>query len=701
MDILKAKAGAKALVAQMTVEEKASQLLYNSPAIERLGIREYNWWNEASHGVARAGTATVFPHAIALAATFHPRLLKEIGEVVSTEARAKYNHNIKRDDRDIYKGLTFWAPNINIFRDPRWGRGQETFGEDPCLTALLASEYVKGIQGEGEFLKAAACAKHFAVHSGPEGKRHGFDARVSPHDLWETYISAFEWVVREAKVAGVMGAYNRVNGVPCCCSEELLQEILVEKWGFDGYVVSDCGALRDISEGHHYTESDAESAALAIKNGCHLNCGWAYEKLIDAYEMDLIEEADLTAAAEKLFTIRFLLGEFEPERPFREIHYKKVDCSAHKQKNLEAARECMVLLENREGFLPVQPEKVKSIAVVGPNSMSITALEGNYNGYASRYITVADGIREVFPDAEISVSKGSQLWYESKNEWNGFANLLSDGVAAAEGADLTVLCLGLDSTIEGEEMPPMPDAYTDCGDKKTLFLPKTQQRLAEAVCDVCENVVVVLMSGGALDLGEKLRSRVKAVIQAWYPGAVGGLAAAELIAGRFSPSGKLPVTFYRGDTQLPDFSDYSMANRTYRYCSDGILYPFGYGLSYTDFSCRDLKLTKTAAGWEAEVTVGNEGAVAGKEKVQAYVSCTDSRTVTPIFQLCALNCVELAPGEERTVKLSIPDFWTGVVLSDGTRVQPDGETVLYVGTQQPDSRSTELTGKLCLRTVLK
>ena len=701
MDIQKAKAGAKALVAQMTVQEKASQLLYNSPAIERLGIHEYNWWNEASHGVARAGTATVFPHAIALAATFHPELLGQIGQIVSTEARAKYNHNIKRGDRDIYKGLTFWTPNMNIFRDPRWGRGQETFGEDPCLTALLSCEYIRGLQGEGAFLKAAACAKHFAVHSGPEGKRHGFNACVDPHDLWETYLAAFEWVIRNTDVAGVMGAYNRVNGVPCCCSEELLRQILVEKWGFDGYVVSDCGALRDISEGHHYTASDVESAALAIKSGCHLNCGWAYEKLIDAYEMDLIGEADLTAAAERLFTIRFLLGEFEPELPFRQIHYKQVDCSAHKQKNLEAARECLVLLENREGFLPVKPEAVRSVAVVGPNAMSVTALEGNYNGYASRYITVADGMREVFPDAEISVAKGSQLWYESKNDWGGFANLLSDGVAAAEGADLTVLCLGLDATIEGEEMPATPDSYTDGGDKKTLFLPKTQQKLAEAVCEVCENVVVVLMSGGALDLGERVRSHAKAVIQAWYPGAVGGLAVAQLIAGLYCPSGKLPVTFYRGDAKLPDFADYSMENRTYRYCGEGILYPFGYGLSYTEFSCRGLTVRKTQEGWEAEVTVRNEGTMAGKEKLQAYVSCSDSRTVTPKYQLCAADCVELAPGEERRVKLSVPEFWTRVVLSDGSRVDPDGETVLYIGGQQPDPCSASLTGRECLRTVLK
>ena len=701
MDILEAKMRASALVAQMTVEEKASQLLYNSPAIERLGIREYNWWNEASHGVARAGTATVFPHAIALAATFHPELVNRVGDVVSTEARAKYNHNVKVGDRDIYKGLTFWTPNMNIFRDPRWGRGQETFGEDPYLTAVLSCSYINGLQGQGEFLKAGACAKHFAAHSGPESKRHGFDARVSAHDLQDTYLPAFEWVIRNTKVAGVMGAYNRLNGVPCCCSEELLKTILVGQWRFDGYFVSDCGALRDISEGHHYTNSDAESAALALKNGCHLNCGWAYEKLIDAYEMDLIVEDDLTAAVEKLFYIRFLLGEFEEERPYKDIHYKKVDCKAHRELNLEAARESIVLLENKDNFLPIAPEKMQSIAVVGPNAMNITALEGNYNGYASRYITVADGIREVFPDAEVSVSKGCQLWHESKNDWMGFANLHSDGIAAAEGAELTILCLGLDATIEGEEMSSTPDAYTDGGDKKTLYLPKTQQRLAEAVCDVCENVVVVLMSGSALDLGEKVSRHAKAVIQAWYPGAVGGLAVAQLIAGMYSPSGKLPVTFYRGDKELPDFADYSMENRTYRYYKDDVMYPFGYGLSYTTFGLKDFTVQRSGEDWLATVTVRNDGPMSSKEKLQVYASCKDSRTTTANYQLCGLGCVELNPGEEKIVSISIPGFWTKVVMADGSRVDADGEILFYVGGQQPDSRSQALTGQTSLKVQIK
>lgn len=698
MDRLEAARRAKALVAQMTVEEKASQLLYTSPAIERLGIHEYNWWNEASHGVARAGTATVFPHSIALAATFDPALLQTVGDAVSSEARAKYNQNIKWGDRDIYKGLTFWTPNMNIFRDPHWGRGQETFGEDPYLTAMLSCAYIGGLQGNGAFLKSAACAKHLAVHSGPEKLRHGFDAVVSEHDLWETYLPAFEWTIRHTDVAGVMGAYNRVNGVPCCCSQVLLRDILLGQWGFTGYVVSDCGALRDISEGHHYTDSDVESAALAIRSGCNLNCGWAYEKLMDAYEMDLITEADLTEAAERLYTIRHLLGEFEKTPPYLNIPYQIIDCEKHQKLNLQAARECMVLLKN-DGLLPLDPEMRGAIAVIGPNSMNITALEGNYNGYASRYITVADGIRQVFTDAQLRVSKGCHMWYESRNEWNGFGNILSDGVAMAAHSDVTVLVLGLDSSIEGEE-GCVSGEYTDGGDKKNLYLPQTQQKLADAVCDVCENVIVVLMSGGSLDLGEKVRNHAKAILQAWYPGAVGGLAVAELLAGRYSPSGKLPVTFYYGDSALPDFADYSMAGRTYRYYAERAMYPFGYGLTYSRFRLKNLTVNKTKSGWTAAVTVSNEGTVAAGEKLQAYAAFSDSRTVTPNYQLCGLCPVFLEPGEETAVELPIDSYWVKAVLADGQRVDPNGSVRLFVGTHQPDAQSCALTGTACLSVVL-
>lgn len=397
-----AKIKAKELVAKMTVEEKISQLLYTSAPIERLGIKAYNWWNEGSHGVARSGTATVFPHAIAMAATFDPELVNTIADVISTEGRVKYNQHVKYNDFDIFKGITYWAPNINIFRDPRWGRGQETFGEDPYLTAELGVSFVKGIQGEGEFYKATACSKHYAVHSGPEKDRHGFDAIASMHDMYETYLPAFEKTVK-AGVAGVMGAYNRTNGHPCCAHPYLMQEVLRKNWNFDGYFVSDCGALNDIYEHHKYVNTKAEAAAVSLKNSCDLNCGEIYQHLIDAYEEDLVTEEDITAAAERLYTIRFLLGEFEETRPYSDISYDKLDCKEHRELNLKAAQESIVLLHNKDNFLPLDKNIQKKIAVVGPNSMSVTALEGNYNAYASEYITVADGIRRVFKDSHITV----------------------------------------------------------------------------------------------------------------------------------------------------------------------------------------------------------------------------------------------------------------------------------------------------------
>jgi len=690
---------AKALVNQMTIEEKVSQLLYNSPAIERLGIHEHNWWNEASHGVARSGMATVFPHAIALAATFDPVLLGQIGEAVSTEARAKYNNSVLHNDRDIYKGLTYWTPNINIFRDPRWGRGQETFGEDPYLTAMLGVEYVKGLQGDGEFLKSAACAKHFAAHSGPEGQRHTFNAEVTPHDMFETYLPAFEWTVK-AGVAGVMGAYNRTNSEPCCASKTLIQDILRTQWQFEGYFVSDCGALADICINHHYTETKPEAAALALKNGCNLNCGDTYVYLMEAYEQDLITEEDVDAAAIKLFEIRHLLGEFEEDRPFADIPFEKLDCEEHRSLNLQAAEECMVLLKN-DNYLPLDADAAHNIAVIGPNAMSIVALEGNYNGIASEYITVADGIRRVFQNSRVRVAQGSHLWKDTLNDCNGFANMISEGIAYAKNADTTILCLGLDRQIEGEETG-MKNEFFDNGDKLQLRLPKAQMDLAEAICDVCENVIVVVLAGSAVDLGPKLNAHAKAIIHGWYPGAVGGLAAARLIAGQYSPSGRLPVTFYSSIDDLPEYTDYAMAGRTYRYFEKEPLYPFGYGLSYTSFRYADLQLvTETDDTCEISFTLENTGTVTGSEKVQIYASYTDSRTVTPLRQLCGLKTVTLAPGEKSTVSVSVQKYWLKAVLEDGTRVAPDGRIVLTAGGHQPDSRSCALCTDNLVELVLQ
>ena len=695
-----AKIKAKELVAKMTVDEKISQLVYNAAAIERLGIKEYNWWNEGAHGVARSGTATVFPHTIAMAASFDPELIETIGDVISTEGRIKYNQHVKYNDYDIFKGLTFWAPNINIFRDPRWGRGQETFGEDPYLSSVLGSAFVKGIQGDGEFMKAAACSKHFAVHSGPEKTRHGFDAKADMHDMYETYLPAFEKTV-ESGVAGVMGAYNRTNGEPCCAHSYLLKEVLRNKWGFDGYVVSDCGALRDIYAEHHFTETKAEAAAVSLKNTCDLNCGETYSALVDAYEQDLITEEDITVAAERLFMIRYLLGEFEETRPYSDIPFSKLDCKEHRELNLRAAEQCPVLLKNENSYLPLDKETTKRIAVVGPNSLSITALEGNYNAYSSEYITVADGIRRVFTNADISVEKGSNYCDEYLCHWSGFQNMISDGIATAEAADITILALGLDSSIEGEDTG-FDNDYTACGDKKTLYLPATQQKLAEAVCDVCENVVVVLLCGSAIDLGEKVRNHAKAIIHAWYPGAFGGLAVANILAGIANPGGKLPVTIYNGEHNLPDFEDYSMMGRTYRYIDGDALYPFGYGLSFTKYAYNNAKVVsaddKTV---KVSVVVRNIGDMAGVERVQTYASFTDSRTVTPHFQLCGIKAVELAPCEEKTVELEIDRYWLKAVTDDGSRVDPDGKLELYIGGHQPDTVSNRLTGTECIKIDIK
>lgn len=690
---------ARQIVEQMTVEEKASQLLYNSPAVERLGIHEYNWWNEASHGVARSGMATVFPHAIGLAATFDPDLIGEIGEAVSTEGRAKYNSSVEFGDRDIYKGLTYWTPNINIFRDPRWGRGQETFGEDPFLTATMAIPYIHGLQGDGEFLKSAACAKHFAVHSGPEAVRHSFNAEANDHDLFETYLPAFEWAVKSG-VIGVMGAYNRTNGDPCCANPRLMNDILRDKWGFDGYFVSDCGAIYDICKFHHYTDTMEEAAALALKSGCNLNCGDAYVHLMEAYEQDLITEEDITEAAVKLYTIRVLLGEFEEDRPYSDIPLDRLDCEEHRALNLRAARECMVLLKN-DGFLPLDKNAPHKIAVIGPNAMSEVALEGNYNGMASEYITPADGIRRVFAGSNVRVAKGANIFVENRNDCTGFTNMISEGIAYAKNADTTILCLGLDCHVEGEEIHVKND-YFEGGDRRRLDLPKTQVELARAVLDVCDNVIIVVLAGSAVELDDNLTSRARAVIHAWYPGAVGGLAVAELIAGEYSPSGRLPLTFYHSCDDLPDYESYDMTGRTYRYFEGEPRYPFGYGLSYTSFAYDNVKMIgETDDTYEISMTVSNTGKFDGIEKVQVYASYTDSRTPTPKYQLCGVRAVSINAGESADVTVSVNKYWISAVLSDGTRVTPNGDIVLYVGGHQPDEKSTRLCGSECVGIVVK
>lgn len=649
----RARKQAEELVDQMTLMEKASQLRYDAPAIPRLHIPAYNWWNESLHGVARGGTATVFPQAIGLAASFDREMLEEIGEAIALEGRAKYNAAVKLDDRDIYKGLTFWAPNVNIFRDPRWGRGHETYGEDPYLSSRLGVSYIRGLQGDGETMKAAACAKHFAVHSGPEALRHEFDAEVSEKDLRETYLPAFQACVQEGHVEAVMGAYNCVNGEPCCGSKTLLKKILREEWGFDGHVVSDCWAIKDFHENHLVTGTPVQSAALAMEAGCDLNCGVTYLHLVHACQEGLVTEAQITEAAVRLFTTRFLLGMFDGSE-YDSVPYTVVECKEHRDLSERAARESIVLLKNN-GILPLDREKLKTIGIIGPNADSRKALIGNYHGTSSEYITVLEGVRRsVGDEVRILYSDGCHL-YENKTE-----NLareqdrLSEARIVARESDVVILCLGLDETLEGEE-GDTGNSYAS-GDKVDLRLPKSQRMLMEAVAMEKKPTVLCLMAGSDIDLSFA-EEHFDAIVDLWYPGAYGGAAAADILFGKCSPSGKLPITFYESLEVLPSFEDYSMRGRTYRYLEQKAQYPFGYGLTYTKMKIRnvwlenaekDMKEVTDGENAESAVIVCAEvencGGMDSQEVLQIYIRDTESEHETPHPHLAGFERIFVEKG---------------------------------------------------------
>ena len=693
MDRKQAREKAEALVAKMTVEEKTSQLRYCSPAIERLGIPAYNWWNEALHGVARGGTATSFPQAIGLAAMFDDTLLEKLGDVAATEGRAKYNALSAKGDRDIYHGLTFWSPNINIFRDPRWGRGHETYGEDPYLTSRLGQAYVRGLQGSGETMKAAACAKHFAVHSGPAELRHRFDAVASPKDLEETYLPAFEDLVRKAGVEAVMGAYNRTNGEPCCGSRTLLVETLRKKGGFQGHVVSDCWAIRDFHTGHMVTSTPAESVALALRSGCDVNCGESYYHLLDALGQGLITEEQITEAAVRLSTTRFLLGLFDGSE-YDDVPYTAIECEEHLRLAHEAALESCVLLKNN-GLLPLKAEG--TIGVIGPNANSRGALIGNYYGTASRYVTVLEGIQDRMAGrGRVLFSEGCHLFEDRVEPLAQPDDRLAEALAVAENSDTVILVLGYDERLEGEER----DEGNHCGsgDKADLLLPAPQRRLLEAVLAVGKPTVVLLMAGSSVDVSAA-QERADAILLAWYPGAGGGRAVAELLFGDASPSGKLPVTFYKNEalSELPDFTDYAMTNRTYRYYSGTPLYPFGYGLSYAQFSLADL----TADRENAELTVKNDSPFAAQEVVELYLRDEGSADAPANPVLCGFRRLRMEAGEERRVSIPLDPRAFTVVGAAGERIPGSGQWTLYAGFGQPDPRTRELTGKACLSTKIR
>lgn len=683
MDRIEARKKAQDLVSQMTLEEKAGQLRYDAPPIERLGIPAYNWWNEGLHGVARAGQATVFPQAIGLGATFDEELAGEIANVIAMEGRAKYNAYSGHGDRDIYKGLTFWSPNVNIFRDPRWGRGHETYGEDPCLSRTLGVSFVKGLQGDGETMKAAACAKHFAVHSGPEALRHEFDAKASAKDMAETYLPAFEGLVKEAHVEAVMGAYNRTNGEPCCGSPSL-QKILREDWGFEGHFVSDCWAIRDFHEHHMVTATAAESAALAINNGCDLNCGNTYLYILKAYEKGLVSEETITEAAVRLFTTRFLLGLFEGSE-YDSIPYTVVECPEHLALAEKAAEESFVLLKN-DGILPLEKEKIRTIGIVGPNADSRAALAGNYHGTASRYVTIQEGLQDYLgEDVCVLTSVGAHLYKDRTENLALEHDRLSEAAIVMEQSDVVILCLGLDETLEGEE-GDTGNSYAS-GDKENLLLPESQRKLMEVAAASGKPVVLCLMAGSDIDLSYAME-HFAAILMLWYPGGQGGKACARVLFGEAGPSGKLPVTFYASMEELPDFTDYAMEGRTYRYMKGKAQYPFGYGLSYGKTRLSDASLHHGVLS----VQIENIGERSCQEVVQVYVKCLDSVYAVPNPQLCAFARVQTEPGEKRLVSLKLPGDCFTVIDTEGRRIHDVRHFVVYVGTSAPDERSVELTG---------
>ena len=805
------------LVSRMTLEEKVLQMQNGAPAIERLGIPKYDWWNEALHGVARAGTATVFPQAIGLAATWDTKLMYDVADVISTEARAKYHEAVRNNEHGRYQGLTFWSPNINIFRDPRWGRGQETYGEDPYLTAQLGVQFVRGLQGnDPRYFKVIATPKHYAVHSGPEPERHAFDAKAYERDLRETYLPAFRATIVEGKADSVMCAYNRTNEEPCCANKKLMTDILRGEWGFDGYVVSDCGAIYDIWKFHKFAKTETEASVLAVRAGTDLTCGSEYATLVDAVKHGLISEAEIDTAVKRLLTARFRLGMFDPPEmvPYARIPFSQNDTPEHRQLALKTARESIVLLKNANRTLPLKKD-LKSIAVIGPNADVPEVLWGNYNGHPSVLTTPLAGIRnavskstkvvyapgstlageavvpvpasalspglkaEYFnnqelrgpavtvrtdasinfnwgrynPTPELSGNNFSVRWTgklkapESGNYQLGFtaddgARLYLDGkllvdawvpnpnkgdktvtteialeggrsydlrmeyfqnnrenvaklvwsyprltermieeaVKATRDSDVSVLVLGISAGLEGEEMNVNVEGFRG-GDRTDLSLPKPQEALLKAVVATGKPVVVVLLSGSALAVNWA-NDHAAAILEAWYPGGEGGTAIADVLFGDYNPAGRLPVTFYKSVDQLPPFTDYSMAGRTYRYFKGEPLYPFGFGLSYTKFVYSNLRLDESVkAGEPVKVTIDvtNAGEREGDDVVQLYLSDVAASAPVPIRTLVGFDRISLRRGEKRTVTFTITPRQMSLIDDSGKRVIEPGEFVIGVG----------------------
>jgi beta-glucosidase len=676
------------LLSRLTLNEKLRQFIHSADGVPRLGIAPYNFWTEGLHGVGRNGRATVFPQAIGMSATWNPALVKAIASAIGDEARAKYHETLRTQGKTgLYQGLTIWSPNINIFRDPRWGRGQETWGEDPFLTGEMGAAFVCGLQGDNDekYLKTAACAKHFAVHSGPEKLRHSFNARVSRRDLYATYLPAFKKLVMEAKVEAVMGAYNRVLDEPACASELLLQDILRGEWGFGGHVVSDCWALSDIHGGHHYTAGPVETAALALKNGCDLSCGCTFDHLGEALEQGLISEEEIDLALSRLLVTRFKLGMFDPpdQVPYAATPMSVVGSKKHRDLAYRAALQSAVLLKNRNQALPIGPQ-VKSIFVTGPAAASLDVLLGNYYGIHDQMTTLIEGIVGRMPEGIKLEYRPGCLWTQEN------ASPSNRAEEEAASADLTIVCAGTSPLMEGEEGESILTAEN--GDRTQIELPAVQQKFIRRLAAHGARLVLVLTGGSPIALGE-IADMVEAILFVWYPGQEGGRAAANLLFGDTSPSGKLPITFPMATADLPPFEDYSMTGRTYRYATCEPLFPFGFGLSYTRFEYQSLRIippVDPTLGFRVNVRLKNAGSVAADEVTQLYLSALDASLPAPISQLIAFQRVRLKPGQVKTIRFNIKPEMLMLVDEDGTQKLAPGKYRLTAGGCSPSARGVAL-----------
>lgn len=675
-------------ISQLTLKEKVDQLMNNTPAIKRLGVPAYNWWNEALHGLGRSGIATIFPQAIGEAATFDPALLKQISTVIGKEARAQFNINRKNGYEIQYGGLSFWSPNINIFRDPRWGRGQETYGEDPFLTSRMGVAFVEGLQGnDPDHLMAAACAKHYAIHSGPERLRHEFDAKVSLQDMQETYFPAFH-ALTKAGVESFMSAYNRVNGEACSASDFLIDTVLRGWWGFKGHIVSDCDAVEDLYKGHHLVKTPAEAAALAINKGLDLNCGTTYYALVDAIKQGLTTEAKVDSALAAVTRTRIKLGLLDPagSNPYDKISPDELNSDAHRALAHKAAVESVVMLKNSDHTLPLA-NNLRKYYITGPNATNMEALIGNYYGVNSQMSTILEGIAG-------HIAKGSQLQYrkgilmDRPND-----NPIDWTTGDAQQAEAIFVVLGIDGTLEGEEGEAIASRHF--GDRLDYNIPANQIAFLKKLRSGYKGKIVTIVTGGSPMNLKEVHDLSDAVLMVWYPGEEGGNAVADIIFGNHSPSGKLPVTFPMSLEDLPDYQNYAMTGRTYRYMNKVPMYPFGFGLSYGQFVYQNLKADRSVIKSDQDkisltIEVKNEGKAASDEVVQLYVGVPHQSFETPNYSLKGFKRIQVGSGAKQNVNFTLTAADLKVYNGDGTSVLPKGKYTIYVGGSSPISRSQEL-----------